>query len=79
VAPLSDSDVEELIGETRAARLLAGHRGRPPADRAALTDILARVSRLSEDVPEIAEMDLNPVIVLPAGQGCDIVDVRIRV
>jgi hypothetical protein len=79
VAPLADRDIADLVGETRAARLIAGHRGRPPADIAALIQILARLSRLAEDVPEIAELDLNPVIVLPAGEGCDVVDVRMRV
>ena len=79
VAPLADRDIADLVGETRAARLIAGHRGRPPADIAALIQILARLWRLAEDVPEIAELDLNPVIVLPAGEGCDVVDVRMRV
>ena len=79
VAPVSDRDITDMIGETRASRLLAGHRGRPAADVGALTEILARLSRLAEDVTQISELDLNPVIVQPAGQGCDVVDVRIRV
>ena len=79
VVPVSDHDIADMIDETRAARLLAGHRGRPSADVAALTEILARVSRLAEDVTEISELDFTPVIAQPAGQGCDVVDVRIRV
>jgi acetate---CoA ligase (ADP-forming) len=79
VAPLTDRDIDELITETRAGALLAGYRGRPPGDVAALRDILARLSWLAEQVPEILELDLNPVIVGAEGRGCVIVDARIRV
>jgi acetyl coenzyme A synthetase (ADP forming)-like protein len=79
VAPLTDRDADELLHEIRGIRLLQGHRGRPPADLDALRDILLRVSRLAEDVREIAELDLNPVMVLDAGKGCRVVDARIRV
>jgi hypothetical protein len=58
---------------------MQAHRGRPAADRAALAELLARVSRLAEDVPEVQELDFNPVLVLPEGHGCHIVDVRVRV
>jgi hypothetical protein len=57
--------------------LLFGYRGRPPVDVAALEDILLRVGRLAEDVPEVAEMDLNPVVV--SEHGSIAVDVKIRV
>lgn len=79
LAPLVGRDVDELIGETRASRLLAAHRGKPAADLAALSELLSRISALAQAVPEILELDLNPVIVKPAGQGCHIVDARIRV
>jgi acetyl coenzyme A synthetase (ADP forming)-like protein len=79
VAPLSDRDIDDLIGQTRAARLFAGYRDRPVADVAAVRDLLARVSWLAESVPEILELDLNPVIVRAARDGCVIVDARIRV
>ena len=49
----------------RAAPLLLGHRGSPPVDTAALADVLLRVSRLADDLPEVAELDLNPVIARP--------------
>ena len=45
----------------------------------ALRDLLLRVSRLADEVPEIIELDLNPVFALPAGHGCRIVDARIKV
>ena len=54
-------------------------RGRPAADVAAIEDLLLRISRLAEDVPEIEQIDLNPVLALPPGDGCRIVDARIRV
>jgi acetate---CoA ligase (ADP-forming) len=79
VAPLTDHDADDLLSEIRGARLLQGYRGRPGADMDALRELLLRVSRLAEDVHELAELDLNPVIALPPGQGCRIVDARISV
>jgi acetyl coenzyme A synthetase (ADP forming)-like protein len=78
VAPLSERDADALIRQSRAMPRLVGYRGRPPADVAALRELLLRVSQLVSDVPAIAEMDLNPVIALPAGEGCAIVDARVR-
>jgi acetyl coenzyme A synthetase (ADP forming)-like protein len=77
LAPLSRQDAEAMIAEVRSARLLDGLRGVPPADRAALVDVLLRVGQLAADCPDIAEMDINPLIVLPAGQGALAVDVRV--
>jgi acetyltransferase len=79
LAPLVGRDVAELIAESRAGRLLAAHRGKPAADIEALGDLLSRISALAQAVPEILELDLNPVIVKAAGHGCHIVDARIRV
>jgi acetyl coenzyme A synthetase (ADP forming)-like protein len=79
IAPLTDRDADELLHGMRGFRLLEGYRGRPRADIGALADVVLRVSRLAEDVPEILELDLNPVIVLPEGSGCRIVDARIKV
>ncbi|TAK20125.1 MAG: GNAT family N-acetyltransferase [Chloroflexota bacterium] len=78
VHPLTDIDADELISGGKAHRLLAGYRGAPPADLPALRELLLRLSRLVEDVPEIAELDINPVIVRPAGQGALALDARIR-
>ena len=79
IAPLTDTDTDELLRETRGARLLAGYRGQPGADVDALREVVLRVSRLAEDIHEIRELDLNPVIALPPGHGCRVVDARIRV
>jgi acetyl coenzyme A synthetase (ADP forming)-like protein len=77
IAPLTDVDAEELVHEGKAGELVRGFRGRPPVDAAALGDLLVRLARLAEDVPEIAELDLNPV--LATADGCVAVDARIRV
>jgi acyl-CoA synthetase (NDP forming) len=79
IAPLTDHDADELLREIRGFPLLQGYRGQPAADVDALRDILLRVSRLADDIPEIIELDLNPVIALPAGHGCRVVDARIKV
>ncbi|MEW6093361.1 MAG: acetate--CoA ligase family protein [Chloroflexota bacterium] len=77
LAPLSRQDAEEMIAEVRAAKLLEGLRGASPADRLALVDAILRIGQLAADCPEIAELDVNPLMVLPAGQGALAVDVRI--
>lgn len=79
ITPLTDRDAAELIREINGYRLLTGYRGHPPADLEALENTLLRVSRLVEEVPEINELDLNPIIALPSGQGCRIVDAKIRI
>ena len=78
VAPLRDEDLDGLVHEVKTFRLLQAYRGRPAADTAALKDILLRVSLLAQYVPELRELDFNPVIVRPAGEGGHIVDARIR-
>ena len=79
IAPLTDRDADELLHEIHGFRLLEGYRGHPPADIEAIREILLRISRLAQEVPEIAELDLNPVMALPPGNGCRIVDARIRI
>ena len=77
LAPLTDADADDLIHSIRAAPALLGHNGRPGADIDALRDSLFRVSRLANDLPQVAELDLNPVIARP--DGAIAVDARIRV
>jgi acyl-CoA synthetase (NDP forming) len=76
LTPLTDADADDMIREIRAAPLLYGHRGSTPVDLTALADVLLRISRLADEVPEIAELDLNPVIAR-ADSACP-VDARIR-
>ncbi|HSR85443.1 MAG TPA: bifunctional GNAT family N-acetyltransferase/acetate--CoA ligase family protein [Streptosporangiaceae bacterium] len=77
LAPLTDTDATEMILGVRATPLLLGHRGSAAVDTAALSDLLLRVSRLADDLSEVAELDLNPVIARP--DGAHVVDVRIRI
>ncbi len=79
IHPLTDLDAAEMVQDVKSARLLEGYRGGPAGDVEAVEETLLRLSALVEAVPEIAEMDLNPVKVLPPGDGVRIVDARIRV
>ncbi|UWZ40543.1 GNAT family N-acetyltransferase [Dactylosporangium roseum] len=74
--PLTDHDASAMWRGLRGAPLLTGYRGAPPADTAALEDLLLRLGRLAEDFPEVAELDLNPVLAGP--DGCAAVDVKLR-
>jgi len=77
LAPLTDLDAVELLRTGKAGRLVAGFRGAPPADESALVDLLLRLSLLAEELPEVVELDLNPVLALP--DRCFAVDARVRV
>jgi acyl-CoA synthetase (NDP forming) len=77
LTPLSRVDASEMIRDLKTYPLLAGFRRQPPADAAALEEILVAVSALADDLPEIAELDCNPVIVHQ--RGATVVDARIRV
>jgi acyl-CoA synthetase (NDP forming) len=79
IHPLTDLDVDEMIDEVKSAKLLQGYRGGPAGDVPALKTLLLRLSQMIDQVPEIAEFDLNPVKVLEPGKGVRVVDMRIRV
>lgn len=76
VAPFSRTETLAMIAETHAGKLLQGLRGQPPADIDAVAEIIERVAQLALDQPRIREIDINPLIVYPAGQGALAVDVR---
>jgi acyl-CoA synthetase (NDP forming) len=76
LAPLTDADADDLIRSVRAAPRLLGLRGTPAADLAGLRDMLLRVSRMADDLPQIAELELSPVIARP--DGVQAVDGRVR-
>ncbi len=67
IPPLTDLDVADLIHSVRAAPRLMGYRGAPRLDVTALEDLAARISCLADDLPEVAELELNPVIVAENG------------
>jgi acetyltransferase len=75
--PLNQTLALELIGRTRVARLLAGWRGRPPARTDAVAQVLVRLSQLQADLPEVAELDINPLCV--DEHGVLALDARVRI
>jgi acetate---CoA ligase (ADP-forming) len=77
IAPLTVLDAQELVLNGKAGRLVAGFRGAAPADADALVALLLRLARLVEDLPEVAELDLNPILARP--DGCVAVDARVRI
>ena len=77
LAPLGEAEAREMVAQTAAGRLLAGVRSQPPGDTEAAVEALLRVAQLMADLPRVAEVDLNPLIVGPAGAGAWAVDVRI--
>ncbi len=79
IHPLTDIDAAEMISEVKSSQLLAGYRGGAAGDVPAVEDALLRVSALVADLPEIVEMDLNPVKVAEPGRGLSVVDARIKV
>jgi acyl-CoA synthetase (NDP forming) len=73
---MTDIDAAEVVRSLRSSPLLFGYRGMPPVDVTALEDLLLRVSLLADEVPEVEEMDCNPVIVSESGAVA--VDVKVR-
>ncbi len=78
VAPLTDRDAEEMVHEIRGFPLLDGYRGAPKANVASVVDLMHRISRLAIEQEEVAELDLNPVVVFPGDAPCVAVDARVR-
>lgn len=78
ITPVTDIDARDMLDQLRGRALLDGYRGAPAADREALVDVIQRVSALADIVPELAELDLNPVIVMQPGQGAIGADARMR-
>jgi acetyltransferase len=78
LAPLARGDVDHLLAETWAGRALAGYRGTPAGDREAVADVLVRMAHLVADHPGFEELEINPLLVGPAGGGVLAVDVRGR-
>jgi acetyltransferase len=77
--PVTELDVERMLGRLRSQRIFAGYRGEPARDVAAFSETLLRLSQLVEEHPQIREIDLNPVLLREQGRGCQVVDARVRV
>ena len=78
LAPVTPGEAEGLLARTWAGRRLDGFRNMPPADRAAILDVIRRLGQLAADFPQLAEIELNPVRVLPGTGGAVAVDARAR-
>jgi acetyl coenzyme A synthetase (ADP forming)-like protein len=79
IVPIRETAAGKMVRELRTSCVLEGLRGEAPSDLASIEEALRRLSQLAEDFPRIAELDINPLIVHPAGHGCQVADVRIRV
>jgi acetyltransferase len=77
VAPITREDADQMVKSINAFPLLRGVRGEPPADMAALSDAIISLASLVTDFPEVSEADINPLLVLPRGQGTMAVDARL--
>ena len=78
LAPVTPGEAEGLLARTWAGRRLGGFRNMPPADHAAALDVIRRLGQLAADFPQLAEIELNPVRVLPGNSGACAVDARAR-
>ncbi|MFW5713833.1 MAG: acetate--CoA ligase family protein [Brevefilum sp.] len=76
VAPMTREQAREMIDSTRAGRLLGGYRGGEVYDIDAVIDAIGRLSQLALDHAEISEAEINPLLVLPEGQGAEVLDAR---
>ena len=77
VAPMWETSAENMISEIKAYKVLTGVRGNPPADLKAVKLCILRLSALVTNHPEISELDINPLIIYPEGEGCVVADARI--
>jgi acetyl coenzyme A synthetase (ADP forming)-like protein len=79
ITPVTDVDLDEMLHGLKMWPLFEGYRGQPPLDGTALRSLLLRVSIMVEDLPHIVELDLNPVLVGAIGEGCIVLDARLRI
>ncbi|HMD78510.1 MAG TPA: acetate--CoA ligase family protein, partial [Nitrososphaerales archaeon] len=79
LTPVTDLDARQMVRSLRTFPILEGYRGGPRQDIEALEEVLLRVGQMVEDIPEIAELDLNPLMVRRGGDGAVVVDARVRI
>lgn len=79
LTPLTEQDAERMVHSLKTYQMLDGYRGAPKCDVRALEEVILRLGQMVEEIPEVAELDLNPLMVLRDGEGTVVVDARIRV
>jgi acyl-CoA synthetase (NDP forming) len=79
LTPLAEQDAERMVRSLKTYQVLDGYRGAPKCDIGSLKETILRLGQLVEEIPEVAELDLNPLMVLQDGRGAVVVDARIRV
>ena len=77
ISPMWRISAELMVRQIKAYRVLEGVRTMPPADVPAIVDCILRVSQMVDEIPQIQELDINPLIVHPRGEGCSVADSRI--
>jgi acetyltransferase len=78
LTPIDAAEAQAMLSETRARRALSGWRGAPACDVRAVIDAIVRLAQVLVDEPRIAEIDMNPVLVMREGEGLRVADVRIH-
>jgi len=76
LAPVSKEEASYLLDKTWAGKRLYGYRHLPPADREAVLDVILRLGQLAADFPQITEIEINPLQVMPKNEGAFAIDVR---
>jgi len=77
VAPVCENDAWEMVREIKGHSILDGMRGKPPVDKRAIVDVILKLSQLVADFPQIAELDINPLVVFEDGRGACAADALI--
>ncbi|MGP8319241.1 MAG: acetate--CoA ligase alpha subunit [Methanosarcinaceae archaeon] len=79
VAPINRDDAKHMVASIKTYPLLAGVRGEPPSDIDSIIETLIKVSQMVTDFPQVLEFEINPLMVLPDGQGCVAMDIRLTI
>ena len=77
IAPATVCGAKDMIKSIKSAKIFEGSRGREPLDTDKMIECIGRLSQLLSDFPQIKELDMNPIIVLPQGKGVKVLDIRI--
>ena len=77
IAPITYVDADEMVREIKSYKILEGYRGMPPRDIESIREIIMKTSRIMIEIPQIQDIDLNPIMLYEKGKGAIVVDARI--